>query len=103
VGDTVSHVGSRTSDYARGMATSCHAMLEERPLALGAIALGVGAAIGLMVPGTYREDRLMGEMRDQFVGQVSDNAHDLALRAQVVAEEAIDSAKEEARQQGLSG
>jgi ElaB/YqjD/DUF883 family membrane-anchored ribosome-binding protein/gas vesicle protein len=107
VGDTVSHVGARTSDYARGMAMNCQTMLEERPLALGAIALGVGAAIGLLVPGTYREDRLMGEMRDQIVGKVSDSAQDLALRAQVVAEEAIGSAKEtakeEARQQGLAG
>lgn len=103
VGDKVSHVGARTSDYARGMAMNCQTMLEERPLALGAIALGVGAAIGLLVPGTYREDRLMGEMRDQLVGKVSDSAQDLAVRAQVVAEEAIDSAKEEARQQGLAG
>jgi len=103
VGETVSNVGSRTSDYARGMAMSCQTMLEERPLALGAIALGVGAAIGLMVPGTYREDRIMGEMRDELVGKVSDSAQDLAVRAQVVAEEAIGTAKEEARIQGLPG
>lgn len=103
VGDTVSHVGTRTSDYARGMAMNCQTMLQDRPLALGAIALGVGAAIGLIVPGSYREDQLMGEMRDQLVGKVSDSAQDLAVRAQVVAEEAIDTAKEEARQQGLTG
>jgi len=103
VQETAGELGSRTGEYARGMASGCQALIEERPLAAGAIALGLGAAIGLLVPGTYRENQLMGEARDQIVDKVQDTAQDLATRAQIVAEEAIDTAAAEARNQGLTG
>jgi ElaB/YqjD/DUF883 family membrane-anchored ribosome-binding protein len=95
--------GSRAGEYARGMGGQCRALMQERPLAAGAIALGLGAAIGLLIPETYRENRLMGEARDTLIGKVQDTAQDLATRAQIVAEEAIDTAKQEARNQNLTG
>lgn len=38
--------------------------LNEQPLAVGALALGVGALIGALLPSTRREDDLLGEHRD---------------------------------------
>ena len=38
--------------------------MHEYPLAAGAIAVAVGAAIGLSVPSTEIEDRTLGEKRD---------------------------------------
>lgn len=101
--ETAGQWSSRTGDYARGMASGCQAMIAERPLAAGAIALGLGAAIGLLVPGTYRENQLMGEARDQVVDKVQDTAQEIAARARIVADEAIDTAAAEARNQGLTG
>lgn len=101
VSDKVGAVGRQAGSYGREWAASCQAMLEERPLAVGAMALGLGAAVGMLVPGTYRENRMMGEARDQLVEKVQDKAQDLAMRAQIVAEEAIDTATVEAENQGL--
>lgn len=102
VQESVGTLGRRAGDYTHQMAASCQSMIEERPLAVGAMALGLGAAIGMLIPGTYRENRLMGEARDQVVDKVQDTAQDLASRAQIVAEEAMDTATEEARNQGLA-
>lgn len=38
--------------------------LNEQPLAVGALALGMGALIGALLPSTHREDDLLGEHRD---------------------------------------
>lgn len=102
VQEKVSVLGSRVGEQTRHAAGSLQRMLEERPLAVGAMALGLGAAIGLLVPGTYREDQLLGEARDQFMDKAKHTAEDLATRAQIVAEEAMETAAEEARHQGLA-
>jgi ElaB/YqjD/DUF883 family membrane-anchored ribosome-binding protein len=102
VRETVSDLGSRAGEQARYATTCFQRTLDENPLMLGMVALGVGAAVGLMLPGTYREDRMMGPARDQLVETVQDTAQDLATRAQIVAEGALDAAKEEARNQGLA-
>jgi hypothetical protein len=100
--ESAGNLGRRAGDYTHQMATSCQSMIQERPLAVGAMALGLGAAVGMLIPSTYRENRLMGEARDQMVDKVQDTAQDLAHRAQIVAEEAMDTAAEEARNQGLA-
>jgi len=102
VQETVSDVGSRARMQMQNATTCYQRTLEENPLMLGAMALCLGAAVGLMLPGTYREDRLMGPARDQLVERAQETAEDLAARAQMVAEEAMDTAKEEARNQGLA-
>lgn len=100
--DRVGAMRRQASSYSREWAANCQTMIEERPLAVGAMALGLGAAVGMLVPGTYRENRIMGEARDQLVGKVQDKAEDLASRAQIVAEGAIDTAKQVARDEGLT-
>jgi ElaB/YqjD/DUF883 family membrane-anchored ribosome-binding protein len=54
VGGAARSAGSSVDDFAR-----------ENPLAAGAIALAIGAAIGMMAPRTALEDRAMGETRDR--------------------------------------
>ena len=44
-------------------------MMGQSPLALGAIALGVGAAVGLAGPSTERENEWLGEARDELMEQ----------------------------------
>jgi uncharacterized protein YjbJ (UPF0337 family) len=46
--------------------------LGSSPLALGAIAIGLGAAIGLAVPSTERENELLGETRDRLMARARD-------------------------------
>jgi len=47
------------------------------PVAAGAIALAVGAAIGMSIPATELEDRALGETRDQAWERASRAARDL--------------------------
>jgi len=54
VGGAARSAGSTVDDFAR-----------ENPLAAGAIALAIGAAIGMMAPRTQLEDSAMGETRDR--------------------------------------
>lgn len=69
--------------------------IEENPLAVGAVALALGAAVGLAIPLTRKENEYLGEYRDQLVEKAQDAAQDaigtvkqMATDAQkVIAEE----------------
>jgi len=56
--------------------------IEETPLAVGAVALALGAAVGLAIPSTRYEDQWLGEARD-----------DLFEKAQGTASELLDKTK----------
>ncbi len=57
----------RAQETWRTASTSVDDWVHEYPLAAGAIAVAVGAAIGLSVPGTEIENRTLGETRDQAI------------------------------------
>lgn len=78
-------------------------LLNENPLAVAAVALGLGAAAGLIVPGTQKENRWMGEARDEVLDTAQSAAQDTMQKVQQVASKAQDAAQQEAKQQGLSG
>ncbi|MBA2442011.1 MAG: DUF3618 domain-containing protein [Rubrobacter sp.] len=77
-------------------------MLQENPLALGAIAVGLGAAVGLSIPETEKENQAMGETRDKLKDQAQQKVQDTKEKAQRVAGEAQKAAKDEASNQDLT-
>lgn len=54
---------------ARATAKKSQTFLHDQPLAVGAIALGLGALIGAVLPSTRREDDLLGAHRDAVMAQ----------------------------------
>jgi hypothetical protein len=60
-------------------------MTRENPLAVGAGALLLGAAVGLALPETERENELLGEARDSMVDRAQEMARSAAARAQETA------------------
>jgi hypothetical protein len=98
-------------------------LLDQNPLALGLIALVIGALIGALIPETRKEHELMGSTRDQLAQKAQDTVSELTHKAGVVAataqsaahdaldkaqdaakdalHEALDTVKEEAKNQGL--
>ncbi|MBA3353629.1 MAG: DUF3618 domain-containing protein [Blastocatellia bacterium] len=72
-------------------------VLEDNPLALGALAVAVGAAVGFAIPSTRYEGQLMGEARENLVARAQDAAGSLVEKAKSVASEAGQTIKEEAR------
>jgi ElaB/YqjD/DUF883 family membrane-anchored ribosome-binding protein len=79
--------------------------LQESPLAMGAVAMALGTALGLSLPETPREAQLMGPARDNLVHQAQSVAQDTVQKVQHVATDAAQAAKEAAKssaqEQGL--
>lgn len=72
--------------------------LHEKPLVLGAVALGAGVAVGLSIPATESENQLVGRYRDQVFGSVKQRLEKLERRA----EDALSKAGESISQAGHS-
>jgi ElaB/YqjD/DUF883 family membrane-anchored ribosome-binding protein len=70
-------------------------MMNETPLAIGAMAFGLGAALGLAIPTTNRERELMGETRGAIIEKTQQVAQEAQQRIQHVAEQVQQAASEE--------
>lgn len=92
VSDTAGQVRSAARRTTRRAQTSFDRVMRENPLALGAAALLVGAAVGATIPSTDAENELMGEARDTVVDRARDMARDAAGRVQNAAEQVKDAA-----------
>lgn len=88
-----SELGHAVQSNARKATDATQDFVTENPLAAGAIALLVGTAIGLALPATAQENKLMGTYRDQLADQAGQQAQDLLGKVQNVAGEALDTAK----------
>jgi hypothetical protein len=117
VGETVGNVASTVGETASNLVGGAQhgaqraedrfgRALQENPLAVGAVALAVGAAVGLALPQTQRENQLMGEARDTLVERAQEFAQETVEKVQHVATEAqqtmTETVKEEAKSQGLT-
>jgi ElaB/YqjD/DUF883 family membrane-anchored ribosome-binding protein len=100
--DRVSRLGDQARYQARRASGGFQRMLRENPLAVGALGVGVGAAVGLAIPETAKEHEVMGEARDTLVEKAQEKAQDAQQRVQRVAEEAQGAAQQEAENQGLT-
>ena len=95
ISDAASSLGARarrTGQRARG---GFWELLEQNPLALGAVAFGIGLASGVSVPSTEREDRLMGRASDTLEEEARRMGRDTAEKAKHVAEDAAEAAARE--------
>jgi hypothetical protein len=83
----------RTGDRAR---RGFWELLEENPLALGAVAFGVGLASGISVPSSEAEDRLMGRASDTLEAEAKRIGRETAEKTKHVAKDAATAAAREA-------
>ena len=84
------NLGGRTVDY-----------VQDQPLLLGALGITVGAVIGMMVPSSRHERRLVGAMRENLSESARQIVGDAGQRISRVAETVRESAEEAARRDGL--
>jgi hypothetical protein len=71
-------------------------MLVENPLLVGAGALALGAAFGMALPETEREQEMMGQARDAVVDRAQQFVGDAADRVQARASGIADDARQAA-------
>jgi ElaB/YqjD/DUF883 family membrane-anchored ribosome-binding protein/uncharacterized protein YjbJ (UPF0337 family) len=74
---TAKTASRRVASTARTATSSANDWACENPLAAGALAVAVGAAIGLAVRGTEYENRAMGTTRDQALAKAKNVANNL--------------------------
>jgi ElaB/YqjD/DUF883 family membrane-anchored ribosome-binding protein len=65
-------------------------LMRRNPLAVGAVAAAVGVVVGLALPETERENRLMGETRDDLVERAQEATQNAVEKVKQVAGEAAD-------------
>lgn len=100
----------KAGDYGSQAREQYDYYIEENPLAVGAVALAVGAAVGFAIPSTRYEGELMGEYREQILDKAKTTASGLVDKVKTVATETVqnvqetvkDTVKEEAKAQGLT-
>jgi len=90
--EAINNLGTRAKDTASSIGTRVEHMLYENPLAVGAVAVAAGTAVGLMLPTTRFESEYIGETSERLVD-----------KAQEVAREAIDKVQNVAEQQMAPG
>jgi hypothetical protein len=66
---------------------------EENPLLMGALAMGIGAAIGAALPRTEREDEAFGSYRDRAMEEADRVFREETAKLRAVAEAAVGEAK----------
>jgi ElaB/YqjD/DUF883 family membrane-anchored ribosome-binding protein len=97
--DQAQETASYVADQAQWAGNRVQSAMERNPLAVGAVALAVGAAVGLAIPLSEAENEMMGETRDTLVDKAQTVAQDTMDTVQRVAgrvtEEAQTAIKEE--------
>lgn len=89
-GERVGDLGGQARWQTRRIKTNLEHQAEENPLAVAIGAAVIGLALGLLLPGTERENELMGPARDQL----ADRAEKTVERAKEAAVEAGREVKE---------
>ena len=105
---TLGDAKSRASDSTRHAADSIRHqadrarggfshLLQEQPLAVGAIGIALGALIAAAVPPTRREDEMLGKASDQMTDKLRHKAEEGYAKATQVGEQVAGQVKEEVR------
>jgi hypothetical protein len=85
--EALSHLGSRAREGATEVSDRFGQLLRENPLAVGAVALAAGTAVGLALPSTRFESEYIGETSERLVD-----------KAEEVARGALDKVQDAAKQ-----
>jgi ElaB/YqjD/DUF883 family membrane-anchored ribosome-binding protein len=99
------HVGDMAGavmDQTQRAPGQLQSLIQERPLTAAAVAASLGAAVGLWLPSTQVENRLMGEASEQVMDRAQEVASETMEKVQDVAQEVRTTASEEAREKGLT-
>ena len=85
--DALSNLGSKAKDGASVVTTRFERMMHENPLAVGAVAVAAGTALGLMLPSTRLENEYIGETGERLVEKAEDVARGALDKVQDVAKQ----------------
>ena len=99
----LSDLGTKARDGASVVTSRFGQMLHDNPLAVGAVAVAAGTAVGLMIPSTRLESEYIGETGERLVDSVQDAARGALDKVQDVARGALDNVQDAAKQMAAEG
>lgn len=106
VSSSASSVAHGVADTARAGTARLEETMHENPMVLGVVAAAVGLAVGMTLPASERESRLMGSKRDELLDKAKDAISETKDKVRNVAERAVPEVgaalKEVAREEGLT-
>lgn len=88
VGSAAGFVYDKAGDLGGEMKVNYEYYIEENPLAVGAVALALGAVVGFAIPLTTKENEYMGEYRDNVIEKAQATAQDALGTVKQMASEA---------------
>jgi len=91
--DTAGNLVATARGQARRVENTLQSTLETNPLAFGAVAVMIGAAVGYSLPRTEKEDAWMGQARDHVLEGATDLAKGAARSLHHMTDEAAETAK----------
>ncbi len=101
-GEVAGNVVGGVQQGAQKATNQLERMLHENPLLVGGAALVLGAVVGMMLPSTEKENQLMGKAHETVMEKAGEAIHQTLDKVSNVAEEVTNTAKEEAKNQGLA-
>jgi ElaB/YqjD/DUF883 family membrane-anchored ribosome-binding protein len=95
----LSDFGTKAKNSASAVTTRFEQMMHENPLAVGAIAVAAGTAVGLVLPTTRVESQYIGQTGERLVERVEDVARGALDKVQDAAKQ-MTSEGQQGQQQG---
>ena len=99
-GERVRELGTRVEDQARRARGGLSEMVAESPLLFTAGVAVIGAALGMLLPDTRGENRLMGATRDDVVDRAEDTVRQVKDAAVDAGHKVADAVQEEIAARG---
>lgn len=84
--NALSNLGTKAKDGASTFGRRCEQLLRENPLAMGAVAVAAGTAVGLALPSTRFEHEYIGETSEKLVDKAQEVARDAIDKVQDAAQ-----------------
>ena len=85
--DALSNLGTKAKDTASSLGTTCSNILRDNPLAMGAVAVAAGTAVGLVLPSTRIESEYIGEASEKLVDKAQEAARGAIDKVQNAAQQ----------------
>lgn len=101
VSSLASSTGEQVQHVARRAQRQYENTLDENPLAIGAVALALGAIVGLAIPSTDYENEWMGETKENLVQSVEGVARDAFSKVQQVAGDVTKTVSEQVQKSDI--
>jgi hypothetical protein len=92
--EQMSQIPHQAQDQFQHLRYSARQRMQDNPLMMGIVAMGLGIAAGMLLPETEKENEVFGERRDEFMDRAQEMAGQAVERVQDVAHDAADAAKE---------